>query len=185
MFVLFIHDCKADFSIPRLQPVMFLGAASSFTFDQRQIDVIFTPGLHVPLPRRLVHTCIGLGVAFLHTEARLGWVWGSGPAAGLVEVHDRGPSVHPPLPFPGVACPPVVIIAGGAAVPLLTAGFLLEFGQRLVISHVPPVPQNPFTYVPHHRPQPHMEMVPVPNGVLKPFTNLWYGGQVQNWRQGI
>jgi hypothetical protein len=112
-----------------------------------------------------------------------GWV--GAPAAGVVEVRDRGFSTIPALPPPGVALPPLVLLAGGGgAVPLLTAGFRMTFGRRLVVSRLPPIPLGPlFLYVPHHRPHSQMGMVPVPGGLPVPFMRLRYGGQVQNWRK--
>lgn len=70
--------------------------------------------------------------------------WLSAPAAGFVEVHDRGFSANPALPFPGIALPPVVLLPGGAAaaVPVLMPGFLLGFGRRLVVSRLPPIQQG-------------------------------------------
>lgn len=142
---------------------MFVGAASTFTFDQCQIDVEFSLGPPVALNYRLIHICIGLSFAFLHTESQGAMGWISGLAAGIFEVHDHGPSIYPSLPALGVALQSVIVVVGGAAVSLLTAGFLIAFGHRLVVSYVPPMPQPSFIYVSHYRPQPHREMVSNPN----------------------
>jgi hypothetical protein len=164
---------------------MFIGAAGSFTFNQRQIDIEFAPGAPGAPHRRLVHVCVGQGLAFLHTEVHGMFGWISTPAAGIVEVHDRGFSGGPAFPAPGVARQPLVVVAGGGpAVPLLTAGFIMPFGRRLVVSHPPPIPLGPvFLYVPHLRPHSQMAMVPDPNGLPVPFMHLKYGGHVQNWRK--
>ena len=81
--------------------------------------------------------------------------------------------------------PPLVFLAGGGgAVPLLTAGFRIAFGRRLVVSSLPPIPLGPLSlYMPHHQPHSQMGMVPVPGRLPVPFMRLQYGGQIQNWRR--
>jgi hypothetical protein len=80
--------------------------------------------------------------------------------------------------------PAIILVGGGGAVPVWTAGFVVGFNRRLVVSHIPPIPQGPvFIYVPHRRPHPHIEMEPNLNRDPVLFRELQYGGQVQNWRK--
>lgn len=161
---------------------MFLGAAGSFNHDQRQIDVEFVPQpFHDGRRYRLVHVCIGLGVAFLYVEVLhpfLGWV--RAQAQLMIELYDRGHTAHHLLPPPGNLANPVAV--GGPH----NLGFLLIFGHRLLVKHTPPVPPGPiFRYIPHRRPTPAEEMVPIEGRRVLCFRELEYGGQVQNWRKAI
>ena len=81
-----------------LHPAMFIGAAGSFTFNQHQINVEFTPSPPGTLHHCLVHVCFGPGLMFLYVEILLLRGWVGAPAAGVVEVHDHGFSTIPALP---------------------------------------------------------------------------------------
>lgn len=161
---------------------MLLGVSGSFKPDQRQIDIELVPeAFHDGRRYRLVHVCIGLGVAFLYVEMLhpfVGWV--RTQAQLIIEVYDRGHAAIHLLPPPGILANPIAV--GGPH----NLGFLLIFGHRLLVKRTPPVPPGPiFRYIPHRRPTPQEEMVPIQGQRRIDFRELEYGGQVQNWRRAI
>ena len=162
----------------------FIGSGGSFTFNQRQTDIEFHLGVHPPAQRRLFHHCIGHGMAFMYTEVNILGVWLLSPTAGFVNIHYRGPSTVPALAPPGIPLPPVVLFAAGVVGPLFPAGFLIPFCDRIFVSHPLPAPPPPiFRFVPHTRANPNADMIPDPTRPPIPFTELEYGGHIQNWRK--
>jgi hypothetical protein len=157
----------------------FIGASSSFTFNQRQIDIEFS--LPPPAPTRLVHVCAGRGVGFMYAESLL-------PNGQMIPVNatlhidarDFGSSLAAPLPQ-GALLPVTFWLVPG--MPNQIPGYTLMVLRRLKLRSVFNGPNLRYRrYLP--RGAPNLPMItPDPNTAPVAFEILEYGGQIQNWRK--
>ncbi|KAF8870669.1 hypothetical protein BD779DRAFT_1478720 [Infundibulicybe gibba] len=155
----------------------FIGSSSTFTPHQRQIDI---ESHNHAQPTRIVHTCIGFGLGFIHTEfaAAPGQPWGLFLGTA-VQMHDLGPinNLWPPAQW--VPVQPAIIVQNGIPAALLSLGFVTPWGRRCQIER----PGGFLRYVEHYRPRPGAQMIPVPSGAVMNFRAIEYGAQFQSWRR--
>ncbi|KAF8888556.1 hypothetical protein BD779DRAFT_1523661 [Infundibulicybe gibba] len=153
----------------------FIGSSSTFKRHQRQIDI--ESHFHAQ-PTRIVHTSLGYGVGFIHTEctAAPGQPWAPLPWNTAVQMYDRGPTHNPPAQRVPVQYS--IVFQNGISV--LSLGFVVPWNRRRQIER----PNGFLRYVQHDRPRRGAQMVPTPGGAVMNFRTIEYGAQLQSWRYG-